>query len=86
MRRITHVRLPNPLSNCEGNFWWVLLDDQDIVISVDLMEEGSSMAGQNWSGDWLSPMGVDLQINGGLGLAFTELTFEDLPTLAQQEF
>ncbi|OCQ95105.1 N-acetylglucosamine-6-phosphate deacetylase [Limnothrix sp. PR1529] len=30
-------------------------------------------------GDWLSPGGVDLQINGALGLAFPDLTLADLP-------
>jgi N-acetylglucosamine-6-phosphate deacetylase len=29
------------------------------------------------SGDWISLGGVDLQINGGLGLAFPELTVEN---------
>lgn len=32
-------------------------------------------------GDWLSLGGVDLQINGGLGLAFPDLTFDDIPKL-----
>ncbi|TAD79231.1 MAG: N-acetylglucosamine-6-phosphate deacetylase [Oscillatoriales cyanobacterium] len=32
-------------------------------------------------GDWLSPGGVDLQINGALGLAFPDLTLADLPQL-----
>ncbi len=32
-------------------------------------------------GDWLSPGGVDLQINGALGLAFPDLTPDDLPQL-----
>ncbi|WP_320666507.1 N-acetylglucosamine-6-phosphate deacetylase [Prochlorococcus sp. MIT 1307] len=81
MRRITHVRLPEPLGNCEGNLWWVLLDEQDIVLSIHPMERGSSMAGAHWGGDWLSPMGIDLQMNGGLGLAFPELTDQDLPIL-----
>ncbi|MEO0845885.1 MAG: N-acetylglucosamine-6-phosphate deacetylase [Cyanobacteria bacterium J06648_1] len=33
--------------------------------------------------DWLSLGGVDLQINGGLGLAFPDLTTADLPRLKQ---
>ena len=81
MRRITNVRLPNPLSNCDEVFWWVLLDDNEIVLSVNPMEHGSAMAGEHWGGDWLSPMGIDLQMNGGLGVSFPELTFKDLSTL-----
>ncbi len=81
MRRITNVRLPKPLSNCNEHCWWILLDDQDIVISLNPLEEGSAIAGDDWRGDWLSPMGIDLQMNGGLGLAFPELTFKNLPTL-----
>ena len=34
-------------------------------------------------GDWLSLGGVDLQINGGLGLAFPDLESKDLPKLKQ---
>ena len=33
------------------------------------------------AGDWLSLGGIDLQINGGLGLAFPDLTTEALPFL-----
>ena len=81
MRRITNVRLPQPLSHGEDNYWWLLLDEKDVVLSVNAMESGSALAGENWGGDWLSPMGIDLQINGGLGLAFPELTFDQLPLL-----
>ena len=34
-------------------------------------------------GDWLSLGGIDLQINGGLGLAFPDLEPKDLPKLKQ---
>ncbi|MGF1588715.1 MAG: N-acetylglucosamine-6-phosphate deacetylase [Pleurocapsa sp.] len=34
-------------------------------------------------GDWLSLGGIDLQINGGLGLAFPDLEITDLPKLQQ---
>ena len=34
-------------------------------------------------GDWLSLGGMDLQINGGLGLAFPDLEISDLPKLKQ---
>ena len=45
------------------------------------MVTGQSLSGECWGGDWISPRGVDLQINGGLGLAFPELTKADLPRL-----
>ena len=35
------------------------------------------------NGDWLSLGGVDLQINGGLGLAFPDLELKDLPKLSK---
>ena len=35
------------------------------------------------AGDWLSLGGIDLQINGGLGLAFPDLELKDLPKLKQ---
>ncbi len=35
------------------------------------------------NGDWLSLGGVDLQINGGLGLAFPDLELKDLPQLSK---
>jgi N-acetylglucosamine-6-phosphate deacetylase len=34
-------------------------------------------------GDWISLGGIDLQINGGLGLAFPELEMKDLPKLKE---
>jgi N-acetylglucosamine-6-phosphate deacetylase len=34
-------------------------------------------------GDWLSLGGIDLQINGALGLAFSDLQLKDLPKLAE---
>ena len=37
----------------------------------------------DFNGDWLSLGGVDLQINGGLGLAFPDLELKDLPKLKQ---
>ncbi len=82
MRRITDVRLPQPINtDSQANRWWVLLDDKDIVLSIEQMIPGTAISGENWKGDWLSPMGLDLQINGGMGLAFTELTFKELPKL-----
>ncbi len=82
MHHITHVCLPKPLSNLDdNNLWSLALDDQEIVLSIDPMDPTSEVLGDNWSSDWLSPMGLDLQINGGLGIAFSELTYSQLPKL-----
>jgi N-acetylglucosamine-6-phosphate deacetylase len=37
----------------------------------------------DFDGDWLSLGGIDLQINGALGLAFPDLELQDLPKLEQ---
>jgi N-acetylglucosamine-6-phosphate deacetylase len=76
MRWLTHVRLPG----LEG-LWRLGLDDGQHISSVQALAAGSDAAGEDWGGDWLSPMGVDLQINGGLGLPFPELVEADLPRL-----
>jgi len=63
--------------------WRVGIDGQGRIASLQPITPGSSAAGVDWRGDWLSPAGVDLQINGGLGLAFPELTATDLPRLEE---
>ncbi len=82
MRRIVNVSLPQPLSAFnEHNAWWILLDDEDVVVSINAMIPGSCLSGESWDGDCLSPRCIDLQMNGGLGISFTELTSNDLPKL-----
>ena len=86
MRRITNIRLPRRPNgtNAEASeHWSALVDDAGRLQALTPMRAGASMAGENWHGDWLSPMGVDLQINGGLGLAFPELQDRDLPRLLE---
>jgi N-acetylglucosamine-6-phosphate deacetylase len=84
MDRITNVRLPQrPGRDDRPGLWWLELDDDRLILDLGRMPERGAMEGQNWRGDWLSPMGIDLQINGGLGLAFPELTEKDLPRLLQ---
>ena len=61
--------------------WRVAIDGQGRIAALHPIPPGSRAAGVDWQGDWLSPAGVDLQINGGLGLAFPELTAADLPRL-----
>jgi N-acetylglucosamine-6-phosphate deacetylase len=77
MRWLSNVRLPQG----GPQLWRIGLDGQHRIAVVEALAPGSAAAGADWQGDWLSPAGVDLQINGGLGLAFPELTEADLPTL-----
>ena len=82
---LTNVRLPleRVCGHGRDRFWRVGVDDAGLITAVEPLDQGSQAAGDDWGGDWLSPMGVDLQINGGLGLAFPELTPADLPRLEQ---
>ena len=85
MRRITDVRLPMPLGQAADQRHTISLDSVGQIETIRPMAAGD--AGQpdteSWEGDWISPRGIDLQINGGLGLAFPELTPADLPRLLQ---
>jgi N-acetylglucosamine-6-phosphate deacetylase len=83
MRRITNVRLPRRPEGGDRNtsaLWCIDLDHQQRIAAIEPMGD-SPAATDDWQQDWLSPMGIDLQINGGLGLAFPELTSDDLPGL-----
>ncbi|MCX5939912.1 MAG: amidohydrolase family protein [Cyanobium sp. LacPavin_0818_WC50_MAG_67_9] len=85
MRWLSNVRLA-PARRCSHGAqqrWRIGLDDDDLIAVVEPLPDGSRAAGDDWGGDWLSPAGVDLQINGGLGLAFPELTEADLPRLGE---
>ena len=91
MHRITNVRLPGPLPGDGGQSYAIDLDEQGLICRIDAMGGVAQQVAQHeaqqtdadWNGDWLSPRGVDLQINGGLGLAFPELTSADLPLLEE---
>ncbi|MEX1322609.1 MAG: amidohydrolase family protein [Synechococcaceae cyanobacterium] len=85
MRWIRNVRLPRS-SRCRHGAdqrWRVGVDPVGVIQVLEAIPAGSAAAGEDWGGDWLSPAGVDLQINGGLGLAFPELTSADLPKLIE---
>ncbi|MFZ0407050.1 MAG: N-acetylglucosamine-6-phosphate deacetylase [Cyanobium sp.] len=85
MRWLTNLRLPDCRvpDQAPQRRWRVGLDDAQRIAVLQPLAPGSSAAGEDWDGDWLSPGGVDLQINGGLGLAFPELTPADLPRLLE---
>ncbi len=82
MRWLSNVRLPAAGADA-GERWRVGVDDDGTIRRLRPTAAGSAAAGDDWGGDWLSPAGVDLQINGGLGLAFPELTRADLPRLEE---
>jgi N-acetylglucosamine-6-phosphate deacetylase len=85
MRWISNVRLPRARRCSHGREqrWRVAIDNDGTIANLEPIAAGSTAGGDNWQGDWLSPAGVDLQINGGLGLAFPELAPEDLPRLLE---
>ncbi|HEY9598829.1 MAG TPA: N-acetylglucosamine-6-phosphate deacetylase [Cyanophyceae cyanobacterium] len=65
----------------------IRLDEQGVIVAIDPMDGNSSVEVSpdlptlDVEGDWVSLGGVDLQINGGLGLAFTDVTSADVHTL-----
>ncbi len=81
MHWINNIRLPTPFKAKEDSYWSVLLDSMDIIRSIEPMSIGSIDHDDNWYGDWLSPMGIDLQVNGGLGVSFNDLDFKHLPKI-----
>ena len=85
MRWITNVRLPRARRCSHGGDrrWRLAVDGEGWITAVEPIAAGSCAAGDDWGGEWLSPAGVDLQINGGLGLAFPELSAADLPRLLE---
>ncbi|MDM7952433.1 MAG: N-acetylglucosamine-6-phosphate deacetylase [Cyanobium sp. CZS 25K] len=83
MRWLTNLQLAgvDPTCGDAGWRWRVGIDGDGLIARVLPIPPGSRAGGEDWGGDWLSLGGVDLQINGGLGLAFPELTPGDLPQL-----
>ncbi len=84
MRNLINIRLPGPLNtSLNEDLWWIQVDDNDEIRALKPMKtmQGVSLEGEDWGGDLLSPRGVDLQINGGLGLCFTDFNVEQLPQL-----
>ena len=61
----------------------VAIQERKIVAIAPTLDYPETTTKSDLEGDWLSLGGVDLQINGGLGLAFPDLELEDLPKLEQ---
>ncbi len=82
MRRITNIKVPQPdKSEDENNLFSLVLDEHGIILSIEKSSKSESSYDEDWCGDWLSPRAIDLQINGGLGISFTDLTFNKIPQL-----
>ncbi len=82
MRKIKNIKLPQPVkSEDENNLFSLVLDEHGIILSIDKSSKSKSIYDEDWCGDWLSPRAIDLQINGGLGISFTDLTFNKIPKL-----
>ena len=80
MRKITNIKVPQPdKSEDENNLFSLVLDEHGIILSIDKSSKRKSSYDEDWCGDWISPRAIDLQINGGLGISFTDLTFSQIP-------
>ena len=82
MRKITNIKVPQPdKSEDENNLFSLILDEHGNILSIDKSANRESSYDDDWCGDWLSPRAIDLQINGGLGISFTDLNFNKIPNL-----
>tara|TARA_B100000700_G_scaffold330816_1_gene459242 strand:+ start:94 stop:1245 length:1152 start_codon:yes stop_codon:yes gene_type:complete len=82
MRSIKNVRFPFPKKErIEKNSWCISIDEKDIIREIHSCSKPNSIKDEDWNFDWLSPRGFDLQINGGLGLDFSRLIKDDIPSL-----
>ena len=82
MRKITNIKVPQPeKSEDEKNLFSLVLDEHGIILSIDKTCKKESNYDEDWHGDWLSPSAIDLQMNGGLGISFTDLNFNKIPKL-----
>ena len=82
MRKITNIKVPHPdKSEDENNLFSLILDEHGNILSIDKSAKRESSYDEDWNGDWLSPRAIDLQINGGLGISFTDLNFNKIPNL-----
>ncbi len=78
----TNLRLPEPAAAAQRR-WRLGVDGDGRIACLEPLDQASHSAGEDWQGDWLSPAAIDLQINGGLGLPFPELSEAQLPRLLE---
>ncbi|WP_041238237.1 N-acetylglucosamine-6-phosphate deacetylase [Gloeothece citriformis] len=77
MIRIRNARIPGYLGLQEIEITPLKMIEQIKPMEEEVLEE-NQRAIIDVEGDWISLGGVDLQINGGLGLAFPDVTAKDL--------
>jgi N-acetylglucosamine-6-phosphate deacetylase len=78
---IINARLPQ-----QSGLSYLSFNDRGILEAIGFMADWPEMESAHcldFCGDWLSFGGVDLQINGGLGLAFPDLQPEDRSQLSK---
>ena len=82
MKKITNIKLPQAdKTEDQNNLYTLFLDENGIINSINKSSKKDLSYDEDWCGDWLSPRAIDLQINGGLGISFTDLTFNKIPKL-----
>lgn len=55
----------------------IKIDQQGIIAAITPMDNAATVEVIDVAGDWVTLGGIDLQINGGLGLAFPDLSSAD---------
>ena len=60
----------------------IKIDQQGIITAITAMDNAATAEVIDVAGDWVTLGGVDLQINGGLGLAFPDVSSADIDQLS----
>ena len=82
MRTLINVRIPSSYGfETYQNLWKISVDNNGYIELIDQMKNEKVFNGEDWQGDWISPRGIDLQINGGLGISFTDIDIDKIPTI-----
>jgi N-acetylglucosamine-6-phosphate deacetylase len=76
--KILNARIPS----YEG-LQQIEIDANGTIAQITPMTEHTDRSDFDAAGSWISPGGIDLQINGALGLAFTEVAPQHQPTLTK---
>lgn len=83
MRLTPYHQIENARISGHQGLQKIEINESGTIVSIEPMAEALPEHGLNVAGDWVSLGGVDLQINGALGLAFPDLQPSDLPQLEE---